>query len=98
MSEFGENAIEWITGSQTMTVTLDGKRYVNRVKSLARSHPDEVEIVAVNDDGTICAHLPLRYLKLTAPAQREISDDQKAVLAERLKNAREKKQNSGREE
>jgi hypothetical protein len=32
---------------------------------LAEKYPEDVEIVAENRDGTICAHLPLKALHLT---------------------------------
>ena len=58
-----ENAIEWYTGDDTMTVTLSQQKYINRVLQLA-SNNDSVQIVAKNADGSICAHLPLKALHL----------------------------------
>ena len=65
MAEIKENVIEWITNDKTITVSLTQKRFINRVKMLAEKHPNLVEIVAENDDGSLCAHLPLRALHLT---------------------------------
>ena len=65
MAEIKENVIEWITNDKTITVSLTQKRYINRVKMLAEKHPEDVEIVAENADGSLCAHLPLRALHLT---------------------------------
>ncbi len=64
MAEIKENVIEWITGDKTVTVALTQKRYINRVKMLAEKHPNLVEIVAENADGSLCAHLPLKALHL----------------------------------
>ena len=59
-----ENAIEWYTGDDTMTVTLSQQKYINRVLQLAQNN-NSVQIVAKNADGSICAHLPISALHLT---------------------------------
>ena len=76
-----ENAIEWITGQRTITVTLSHSKYVNKVKQLADTHK-EVKILAENDDGTILAKLPIKYLKLSAP--RHVSEEQREQMRERF--------------
>ena len=58
-----ENAIEWLTGDDTLTVSLTQKRFINRMRKLAKSN-DAVQIVAENADGSICAHLPIKALHL----------------------------------
>lgn len=64
MAEIKENVIEWITGDKRVTVSLTQKRFINRVKMLAEKHPELVDIVAENRDGSLCAHLPLKALHL----------------------------------
>ena len=65
MSEFQENNIEWLTGQDKATVSFSQKKYVNRIKRMAKKHPLSVEIVAENDDGSICATIPLKSIHLT---------------------------------
>ena len=65
MAEIKENVIEWITNDNRITVSLTQKRFINRVKMLAEKHPELVDIVAENRDGSLCAHLPLKALHLT---------------------------------
>ena len=65
MDRLKENLIEWITGSKTATVTFSQKKYVNRIKRLAEKHPDTIEIVAENEDGSITAHIPVKAVHLT---------------------------------
>lgn len=62
--DFKDNHIEWITGDSRMTVTLTQKKHINRVLSLAKKYGDQVEIVAENADGSLCAHLPIKALHL----------------------------------
>ena len=80
-----ENVIEWLNGQQTVTVTFSQPRFINKVKKLAEVH-SEVKIVAENSDGSICAHVPLKFIKLSAP--RQMTEEQREQARERLKNAR----------
>jgi hypothetical protein len=59
-----ENVIEWETGNRKISVTLSQKKYVTKIKQLAKKYPDEVKILAKNEDGSIFARLPLKALKL----------------------------------
>ena len=76
-----ENNIEWLNGQQTVTVTLSQGRFINKVKKLAEQRED-VQIVAENSDGSICAHLPLKFIKISAP--RQLTEEQKEQARERL--------------
>lgn len=88
MAELKENAIEWITGQDTISVTVSQKKYVNRVERLAKKFPDLVQIKARNDDGSIFAHLPLKALKLNITVS-NMTEEQKKANAERLRKLRE---------
>lgn len=81
-----ENNIEWLTGQDRVTVSFSQGKFINKIKRLAESHT-EVEIVAENDDGTITAHLPLKYIKVSAP--RVMSEEQRQQAKERLLKNRE---------
>ncbi len=76
-----ENNIEWLNGQQTVTVTLSQAKFINKVKRLAEQRED-VEIVAENSDGSICAHLPLKFIKISAP--RQLTEEQREQARERL--------------
>lgn len=76
-----ENNIEWLNGQQTVTVTLSQGKFINKVKKLAEQRED-VEIVAENKDGSICAHLPLKFIKISAP--RQLTEEQRERARERL--------------
>ena len=65
MDRLQENLIEWITGSKTATVTFSQKKFINRIKQMAKKHPELAEIVAENEDGSITAHIPVKAIHLT---------------------------------
>lgn len=81
-TDLRENAIEWYNGQDIITVTLSQKRFINKLNKLAKEYPDEVKIDKVNEDGTVLAHIPLKYLRITRP--RELTEEEKQKARERL--------------
>lgn len=91
MAEIQENNIEWYTGDKVVTLSFSQKKYVSKIQKAAKTHP-EVKILAENSDGSICAHIPLSWVKVSPPRKsRELSEEEKQAAAERLRIAREKK-------
>lgn len=87
-----DNAIEWVVGDKVACVSFYQKKFVNKIKRLEKNFPNDVDIVAENSDGSICAHIPISWVKISPPRKgREFTDEEKALAAERLKNARAKK-------
>jgi hypothetical protein len=69
---------------------------MNQIKKLAEKYPDEVKIVktAKENDGMMVAHLPKRFCKISfggERAKKELTEEQKAAAAERMKKAQEAK-------
>lgn len=69
-----ENAIEFYSEDKRATLSLHKRKYVNRIKKLKKLRPDECDYVE-NEDGTICAHVPLTWIKISPP--RQVSDEQR---------------------
>ncbi len=65
-----ENVIEWTKGQGRATLTLSQRRTITKVKRLAEKHPEECQVVAENPDGSICAHVPVSWIKISPPAAR----------------------------
>ena len=70
-----ENVIEWLYGDKTVTLTLTTGRLKNKVLKLKEEYPEEVEIIRKNDDGSILAHLPLKWIKISPP--RKMTEEQR---------------------
>ena len=85
MADLRENTIEWVNGQERVTVTLSQGRYISKVKRLAEKFPEEVEIVKINEDGTILVHIPLSYIKINR-ASRDLTEEEREELSERAKN------------
>jgi len=82
-----ENVIEFFTNADTATVTFHQGRYKNRIRKLAEDKPDEVTILS-DENGFLVAKIPVKWIRIGVPRTVNMTDDQKAELAERLANSR----------
>ena len=84
-----ENAIEFLKYSERATVTFSQPRYITRIKELAEKYPEECEIVAINkstgEGEIICAHVPTAWVRLTPPVVRNLTEEQRKEMSERMK-------------
>lgn len=87
-----ENAVEWFTGERTATVTFTDRKMINRVKKLYEDRKDEFKYLVENEDGSICAKLPKKWIKINAGSttKRELTEEQRQELRDRLAKARNK--------
>ncbi|MGN0250709.1 MAG: hypothetical protein ACI4EH_05025 [Oliverpabstia sp.] len=63
-------------------MTFSQGRYKTRIRRLAAEHPEECEIVAENKDGSLCAHIPVAWIKIFPPKQ--FTDEQRQEMGNRL--------------
>lgn len=88
MNEF---AIEWVRGSGYAGVTVPSRTALkSKLLRLADKNPDDVKIIKENDDGSLFAHVPVNYIKISPP--RQVSEEQKEAARERFKQMWENKQ------
>jgi hypothetical protein len=84
-----ETVFEHLDGNKTFTVSTDERTWKNRLVKLAEQNPAEVECVAVNRDGSVMYHVPASWVRLRPPVKRNLTDEQRAALADRIKSVRE---------
>ena len=86
MPEEYENAIEWLDGQKTATVTLHSQKLRNRVLKLAKEHPDKVTIIARPEDkgqnGILYARIPISWIQIRPPRKLELTAEQRKTLSE----------------
>jgi len=83
-----ENVIEWIKDSETATLSLTQGRTITRVMKLAESRPEECRIIAENKDGSICAKVPVGWIKISPV--RKASEEQREGARRRMRELRER--------
>lgn len=76
--------------SDVMFVSTDEQWLINRIMRFSETHPDEVEVMRYpqDNDGCLYCKLPSNWLKITPPAKRDLTYEQRAAAAERLRNLR----------
>ena len=90
--ECQENMIEFITGQRTATVTFTNRKHTNRIKKLYEEHKDDFKYFVENQDGSVCAKIPLKWIRINAGSKtgRVMTDEQREAARIRLANARDK--------
>lgn len=82
-----ENVIEFLRDQKIATVTFSQRRYISRIKKLAKERPDECEIVVENQDGSIVAHIPVKWVRINPG--KDMTDEEKAEYAKRFSKTSE---------
>lgn len=59
-----ETVFEHEDGKDTLTVSACEKWSARKIRKLAEVHPEEVRIVAENEDGSLMAHVPLEWVSI----------------------------------
>lgn len=85
-----DNAVTFFRNGKIASVTFSQPKFINKIRALAEQNPDEVKIFA-DQDGVITANIPVSYLHIYKSYSREMSDEEKEVLIQRLKQIREEK-------
>lgn len=78
-----ENCIEWLSGQHNIVCSISQQKYITKIKKLAEKYPKKVKI-KFNKDGTICAKLPIKALKLSI-IERELSEEQRQEMSRSFK-------------
>ena len=90
MPEEYENAIEWLDGQKTATVTLHSQKQKTAMLRLAKAHPDKVKVIVHprGNGGFLVAHLPVSWIQFKAPLKRDLTEERKKELREHAKAIR----------
>ena len=91
--ENSENMIEFISGTRTATVTFTNQKHINRIKKLYEERKDEFKYLVENPDVSVCAKIPLKWIKINPGSKtgRVMTEEQKEAARIRLQKARENK-------
>lgn len=87
-----ETCINWV--GDKAYFSSDEYNWRQRILKLAESHPDDIQILKHPDenDGCLYAIIPKKWVKVTPPRTRELTEEQLAELRERMKKAQAARQ------
>ena len=90
-----ENCIEFLSGERSAVVSFTNKKHINRIKKLYEERKDDFKYFHENTDGSICAKIPLKWIKINSGSKtgRVMTEEQKEAARIRLANARNKRGN-----
>jgi len=83
-----ENCIEWIEGDERVTITTYHKSFIRKLRAISEENPSEVEIIAENEDGSICAHASINCIGISPKRKYNISDERRQELRQRFEKIR----------
>lgn len=84
MDSMNEYSIEWLKGDEVAGITVpSGTALKSKLLRLAKDNPNEVVIMAKNGDGSLFAHIPVKYIKISPP--KKVSEEQKEAASKRFK-------------
>ena len=85
--------VEFISGTRTATVTFTNQKHINRMKKLYEERKDDFKYFKENTDGSVCAKIPLKWIKINAGSKtgRVMTEEQKEAARIKLQKVRENK-------
>lgn len=85
-----ETSIDRLQGDDFCTVFTAERKFINCLKELAQDYPNDVTIQYVNEDGSIGAKVPYDWFRfIKPPTKRNYTEEQRKAMGERMKKARE---------
>ena len=91
--ENNENMVEFLSGARTATVTFTNPKHIRKLKELYEEHSEDFRYFKLNKDGSVCAKIPLKWIRISygrTGTKREMTEEQKQALKERLAAGRKK--------
>ena len=81
------------TDKDRMYLSTDERRLITRILRFREKYPDDVTILKhpEENDGCLYCIVPPSWLKVTPPAKREMTEEQRQAMMERMANMRDKR-------
>lgn len=87
--EIKETVFGYVDVDDIASFTTYERKWINKIKKWKEEYPDKVRIIAENADGTMCAHLPKQWFKVSPP--KKISEEHRARMSELGKSMADKR-------
>lgn len=81
------------TDKERMYLSTDERRLITRILRFYEKNPDDVTIIKrpEENDGCLYCIVPPAWLKVTPPVKREMTEEQRQAMMERMANMRDKR-------
>ena len=93
MADFKEVCVDIVQGEPYCTTTVTIQKYINETYKLKEQHPTLVEVLTVNEDGSIVARFPENWFRFPKPSRggRKFTEEEKQANGDRLREYHRKK-------
>lgn len=85
MAEFDETVIDHVVGDDWCGVSSGEDALKFRLYRFAKKYPDDVQLIAHNDDGSMYFHVPWDWVLIRKPKQMNFSDEEIKKRTDRIK-------------
>lgn len=87
MADFKETSVCYIDEDNYASFDSSERKWINKILKLKEQYPDEVKILNMPEDnyGSIAAHIPKSWLKVSPPKKVNLTDEQRAERANRMR-------------
>ena len=94
MADYKETAVGYLSCDSYAIFSSSEDKWIRKIKALEYEHPNEVTITQnpLDNNGMIVARIPKAWLKVSPPRKREITEEQRKAIAERLASGRKKQE------
>ena len=91
--DFRESAWDCVSCDKTATFSTNESKWINKLLKLAKEYPDDVKIDEMPEEnwGTLLVHLPKKWCKISPPRKVNMTDEEKAIRADRMRKVAQKK-------
>jgi len=86
MGDIGETSYDHVSGEKYCTATAAEYWSKNMFNKLKEQYPDDITIVAKNEDGSMVVQFPYAWLPRVRPKHtKNLTEEQRTKLSERMK-------------
>ena len=93
MADFKETAVNYLSCDSYAIFSSSEDKWIRKINELAKDYPNEVTIThnPLDNHGMLVARVPKSWFKIKAPSKRNLTDEQRQAMSERLAEARSKR-------
>lgn len=90
MEQIRETAFEWTSREEKGYFTSNERNAIKKLLNYAATRPGEVTIIKTpeTNGGYLLARVPKSWMKIKPPIRRELTDEQRAIIGEKLAKSR----------
>ena len=91
MSDIRETALEHVAGENIATFYSGETKWLNQIHKLKEQYPSDVDILHVNPDGSVLAHIPASWIRIKPKKTVVMTTEQIEASKARLEQGRIKR-------